>query len=52
MLTTSSCQQDLEVAYGNLNSNYVKKPLDLEKFLCVIVKIEGFWLELTTLFNQ
>lgn len=49
MLTTSSNQKDLDEAYANHCNSYVKKPLDISEFLDAILKIEEFWLELTTL---
>ena len=52
MLTTSSNQKDLDKAYDNHCNSYVKKPLDISEFLDAILKIEEFWLELTTLSNK
>lgn len=52
MLTTSSNQKDLDKAYENHCNSYVKKPLDVSEFLDAILKIEEFWLELTTLSNK
>ncbi|MDZ4794999.1 MAG: response regulator [Bacteroidota bacterium] len=49
MLTTSSNQKDLNEAYGNHCNSYVKKPLEIREFLSAILKIEEFWLQLTTL---
>ncbi|TXE11217.1 response regulator [Algoriphagus aquimarinus] len=49
MLTTSSNQKDLDEAYGNHCNSYVKKPLEMSEFLGAILKIEEFWLQLTTL---
>jgi len=49
MLTTSSNQKDIDMAYGNHCNSYVKKPLDISDFLAAIIKIEQFWLELTSL---
>lgn len=51
MLTTSSNQKDLDEAYGNHCNSYVKKPLEMSEFLSAILKIEEFWLEITTLSN-
>lgn len=49
MLTTSSNQKDLDEAYGNHCNSYVKKPLEISEFLSAILKIEEFWLQLTSL---
>ena len=51
MLTTSSNQQDINKAYNNHCNSYIKKPLNMTEFLGAILKIEEFWLELTTLSN-
>lgn len=49
MLTTSSNPKDINLAYENHSNSYVKKPLDMEEFLEAILKIEQFWLQLSTL---
>ncbi len=49
MLTTSSNQKDVDEAYKNHCNSYVKKPLEMSEFLGAILKIEEFWLQLTTL---
>jgi len=51
MLTTSSNQRDIDKAYENHCNSYVKKPLEISEFLSTILKIEEFWLEITTLTN-
>lgn len=51
MLTTSSSQKDIDEAYGNYCNSYIKKPLEISEFLTTILKIEDFWLQLTTLSN-
>jgi len=48
MLTTSSNQKDVNSAYENHCNSYVKKPLDINEFLTAILKIEEFWLQITT----
>lgn len=49
MLTTSSNPKDVNTAYENHCNSYVLKPLDMDEFLEVILKIEAFWLQLSTL---
>lgn len=49
MLTTSSNQKDIEMAYKNYCNSYVKKPLEMEDFMEAIKKIEEFWLQLSVL---
>ena len=51
ILTTSSNQTDIDSAYENHTNSYIKKPLDMEEFLETILKIEEFWLQLSTLSN-
>ncbi|WP_363319838.1 response regulator [Flavobacterium sp.] len=51
MLTTSSSQKDIDEAYENYCNSYIKKPLEISEFLTTILKIEEFWLQLTTLSN-
>jgi AmiR/NasT family two-component response regulator len=48
MLTTSSSQKDISNAYSNYCNSYIKKPLDIDEFMSAILKIEEFWLQLTT----
>lgn len=47
MLTTSSNQKDIDKAYENHSNSYVQKPLEMNNFLEVILKIEAFWLQLS-----
>ena len=49
MLTTSSQQRDVDSAYLNHANSYVTKPIEMDDFLRAILKIEEFWLQLTTL---
>jgi len=49
MLTTSSSQKDISEAYENHCNSYIKKPLEISEFLIAILKIEEFWLQLTSL---
>lgn len=49
MLTTSSNQKDIEMAYKNYCNSYIKKPLEMEEFMNAILKIEEFWLQLSVL---
>ncbi|WP_100613489.1 response regulator [Confluentibacter citreus] len=51
ILTTSSSQKDVNKAYENHSNSYVTKPIDMEDFLKVILKIEEFWLQLSKLAN-
>ncbi|MCC5918155.1 MAG: response regulator [Cryomorphaceae bacterium] len=49
MLTTSSNPKDVTLAFENHTNSYVNKPLQMEDFLTAILKIEDFWLKLSTL---
>lgn len=49
MLTTSANQKDVNLAYENHCNSYVKKPFYMEEFLEAILRIEKFWLQLSTL---
>ncbi|MFN3999694.1 response regulator [Algoriphagus sp.] len=49
MLTTSSSQKDVNLAYEHHANSYVKKPLEMEEFLEAILKIEEFWLQISKL---
>jgi CheY-like chemotaxis protein len=49
ILTTSSNEKDLSEAYHNHTNSYIVKPIELEDFLKAILKIEEFWLKLSTL---
>lgn len=49
MLTTSSSEKDIDMAYENHGNSYVKKPLHMDEFLKAILQIEEFWLQLSTL---
>ena len=49
ILTTSSSQGDINKAYDHHCNSYVNKPLEVEEFIQAILKIEEFWLQLTSL---
>ncbi|CAN5589441.1 response regulator [soil metagenome] len=52
MLTTSSNQNDIDMAYESYCNSYVKKPLEIRDFLSAVLKIEEFWLQLSTLSTE
>lgn len=49
MLTTSSNQKDIDLAYENHANSYITKPIEMDLFLKAILKIEQFWLQLSKL---
>lgn len=48
MLTTAFNHKDIIKAYENQCHSFVKKPLNIDEFLSAILKIEQFWVRLTT----
>lgn len=49
MLTTSSSERDIEMAYDNHANCYITKPVDVMEFLKVIAGIGHFWITLVQL---
>lgn len=49
ILTTSASQKDINRAYESYGNSYITKPIDMDDFLKVILKIEEFWLQLSKL---
>lgn len=52
MLTTSSAEKDIRFAYEHHANCYITKPVDLDKFMEVVHKIEDFWLSIVQLPNK
>jgi CheY-like chemotaxis protein len=48
MHPTSANQRDIDYAYENHCNSDIKKPLEISEFLKAVLKIEEFWLQLTT----
>ncbi len=49
MLTTSSAEKDIIESYKNHANCYINKPVEVDKFLNAILKIEEFWIQLVKL---
>jgi len=49
MLTTSSSEKDINLAYNNYVSCYITKPVDVNDFLGVVTTIENFWISIVKL---
>lgn len=49
VLTISDAEQDISFCYQHHVNCYIKKPLDLKKFIDVVAAIESFWLTVVTL---
>ncbi len=49
MLTTSSAEKDILLAYKNHANCFITKPVDVDHFLKVIYSIENFWVNIVKL---
>lgn len=49
MLTTSSTERDINLAYHHHVNCYITKPVEMDDFIEAVTKIEGFWLQLVKL---
>ena len=49
VLTSSGAERDVVSSYDQHANCYIVKPLDLEQFIQVVERIEGFWLEIVKL---
>lgn len=49
MLTTSSSEKDIKFAYEHYANCYITKPVDMDKFMEVVQKVEDFWLSIVKL---
>ena len=49
ILTISKAEEDILTAYKYHANSYIRKPLDLEKFIAVVKEIESFWITIVTL---
>ncbi len=52
MLTTSSSQKDIMMAYSNHANYFITKPAEVDGFLKVVSAIENFWLSIVHLPNK
>lgn len=52
ILTTSIAENDVLKAYDNYANCYIRKPVDLNKFIEVVQKVEDFWLTIVKLPSQ
>jgi CheY-like chemotaxis protein len=49
MFTSSSSKRDILLAYKNLANCYITKPVDVERFLDVLTKLQQFWITIAQL---
>ena len=49
MLTTSSSEKDIMLAYNNYVNCYITKPIDVADFIGAITKIEDFWINIVSI---
>jgi CheY-like chemotaxis protein len=49
MLTTSSSEKDINLAYKNYANCYITKPIEVSEFMDAITKIEDFWFNIVTI---
>lgn len=49
MLTTSSAERDIEMAYKNYANCFITKPVDVQDFINAVKEIENFWMNIVTL---
>jgi CheY-like chemotaxis protein len=49
ILTTSSAETDIKLAYGQHANCYITKPVDFEAFAEVVRSIRSFWFSIVTL---
>ncbi|MBC8769370.1 response regulator [Arenibacter sp. BSSL-BM3] len=49
ILTTSSNNKDINLAFENHTNSYVSKPIDMNDFIKAILKIQEFWFQLSKL---
>lgn len=45
VLTTSSMQKDIDIAYQLHANSYITKPQNIEDFVSVVQKIKNFWIQ-------
>jgi len=52
MLTTSSAERDISLAYNHHANCYITKPVDVDDFMEAILKMEEFWINIVKLPNS
>lgn len=49
MLTTSSSERDILMAYKNYANCYITKPVEVSGFIAAVAKIEDFWINIVSI---
>ncbi|MEJ5994403.1 response regulator [Pedobacter sp. Du54] len=52
MLTTSSAERDILLAYKNYANCYITKPVEVSEFISAIAKIQDFWINIVSIPNH
>jgi CheY-like chemotaxis protein len=52
ILTTSQAEEDVQNAYDNHANCFIRKPVDMNKFIEVAHQVENFWLSIVKLPNR
>ena len=52
MLTTSSAERDILMAYKNYANCYITKPVEVSGFIAAVAKIEDFWINIVSIPHQ
>lgn len=52
MLTTSSAERDIIMAYKNFANCYITKPVELSDFINAICKMQDFWINIVSIPNH
>ena len=52
ILTTSSAEKDMLIAYDLHVNAYIVKPIDFDEFMKLIKSVEKFWLKAVTLSSK
>ena len=49
MLTTSSSERDINLAYKNYVNCFITKPVEVDDFMKAVLQIEDFWINIVKL---
>ncbi|WP_426330162.1 response regulator [Pedobacter sp. R-06] len=49
MLTTSSSERDISLAYKHAVNCYITKPIDVSEFMSAMAKLQDFWINIVSI---